>query len=255
MTDKKRGENVVALPGAGEISSMNSLQAAQRIDVLLQTAQAIGQMIHAQLMEALWVIRREHDDQPEFERFVQNHTQLEPAKAWAMAQTWDIARHNRDLRELAQHRPHAAMSLVADFAEYGVDLSDESDEDVVRLLSLSPRKRNRELRKLIDQASGAADPASTASAADPDTPAPPAIVAEVVSIEHSARAQIKSVCDRLYDIVKAAHLVRRDISPALAAQSSQAERERMLHASDQAIDHLEEINGQIFLATPQPELD
>ena len=118
--------------------------AAARICSLFDTALALSAAIEAQMMEALHEIRRATPDEETFRAVVAEMTPLRPADAARMVETWDVARRQRDLRELAQNRPREAMSLVRAFADAGA-----GDAEVTAVLALPPRKRNARIREMV----------------------------------------------------------------------------------------------------------
>ena len=134
--------------------SMTALEAAQRICTLYETAQALSQIIESQVMEALWVIKRHLPDEKEFDFFISSRTPLKPREARLMVQTWDAARKNRELRELAQNKPSEALRLVQGFLGAGledkIETLDDDDKVVASILSKPPRKRNAAIRELIE---------------------------------------------------------------------------------------------------------
>lgn len=81
------------------------LAAAARIRSLHETALALAASIEAQVMEALHEIRQAAPDEAAFRWVVAEMTPILPAEAVRMAATWDVARRQRSLRELAECRP------------------------------------------------------------------------------------------------------------------------------------------------------
>lgn len=128
--------------------------AAARICSLFDTALAVAASIEAQMMEALHEIRRACPDEETFRAVVAEMTPLRPAEAVRMVETWDVARRQRDLRELAQSRPREAMSLVRAFTDAGADDAEvvaftAADAEVAAVLALPPRKRNARIREMV----------------------------------------------------------------------------------------------------------
>ena len=150
--------NVV--PPDGGLPSATVLEELKRVRVIFDTARAVAQTLEAQLMESLWKIRKEiGGDQARFELLIRSNTKLDPQRAWLMAETWDKARRNRDLRQLASQQPSQALQLVSQFVEGGLaekleSLSDH-DHEVAGLFSLPPRKRNAKVRQMIAEAQAA----------------------------------------------------------------------------------------------------
>ena len=132
----------------------------RRVQAIFDTARAVSQALEAQLMESLWKIRREvGDNQNNFEILIGSNTGLDPKRAWLMAETWDVARRNRDLRALASQKPSEAIALVSQFIEGGLSDQleglDDDDREVAALIAKSPRKRTQAIRALIAQGKAA----------------------------------------------------------------------------------------------------
>lgn len=128
-----------------------ALQAAQRIRTWREVLHAMSATAEAQVMASCWAIRREHVDREAFDAFVARHLDgvLRGDQAWALADTWDAARRNRGIRDLASTRPDEAVALVTGYAEAVPDGGfDEDDRELVELLAAPPRKRRTRLREL-----------------------------------------------------------------------------------------------------------
>lgn len=138
----------------GPLESPTVLHELQRVRAIFDTARAVAQALEAQLMESLWTIRREiGDDQARFELLIGSHTDVDPRRAWLMAETWDNARRNRNLRTLASQQPSHALALVTQFIEAGLGerlqtLCDD-DREVAELVSKPPRKFMAAVRDLV----------------------------------------------------------------------------------------------------------
>ena len=144
---------------ARQVASPAVLDELRRVQAICNTMHAVAQVLEAQMMESLWKISKEVPERPAFERLVREHTNLQPERAWLMAQTWESARRNRDLRELALDRPSEALALVSEFVEAGLDdrlesLSDD-DREVAAIIAKPPRKRTAAIRELIAQGKAA----------------------------------------------------------------------------------------------------
>lgn len=140
-------------PGPGFVPSEAALDAAARVRALYETAVAFADQIEAQMMEALHFICGEVGNLA-FDAFVAQHTPLRPVEARRMVETWDVARKQRDLRELARNRPREAMSLVRTFVDAGADSAQidafgTDDKAVAEVLALPPRRRNARIRELV----------------------------------------------------------------------------------------------------------
>ena len=131
--------------------------AVETIRVCFSLARALWEPLQARVMEACWVIRNEHPDEDDFNAFVAGQLvgTIEPEKAWLAAETWDGARQNRGLRELAVDRPSDALDFVAEFVRVGQqeqlkDPEGETGARALEILSSPARKRNRMLGDLLD---------------------------------------------------------------------------------------------------------
>ena len=137
----------------------DDLAAAAEIRAWFLTLRTIGTAAETAVMRACWRIRQAHPDADDFGRFIFNELEgrLTPRKAWLHADTWEIARKNRKVHELAASQPDKALSFVRDFtdavaAEGAETLPlplDDDDKEVVALLTAAPKKRREELRKLV----------------------------------------------------------------------------------------------------------
>ena len=100
------------------------------------------------------MIRREYPEAAAFEAFVAEHTPVPPAEARLMADTWTAVRKNRNLRELAQHKPDEALTFVNGFIEAGLatqlETLDETDREFAAAMALPPRQRRAALRELVE---------------------------------------------------------------------------------------------------------
>ena len=140
------------------VASLDAVQAVQRIVALHGIARMVCTTIHGEVLEAAWVIRRAHPEREDFDRFVAAHgltDVMRPERAWLAAETWEAARRQRALRDLVASRPDEAIQFVAEFVAAGsttTRLADLDDDDrrVVELVSQPPRRRAREIRRLIE---------------------------------------------------------------------------------------------------------
>ena len=134
-----------------------AIQAVWRIRAWHDAMRTLSAIAEAQVMQACWVIRREHSDRGDFDAFcaAQGLAPIMGApQAWLMAETWDVARRQRPLRELAADRPTDAIAFVRGFVEAGheEDLRelDEDDQRVVEILAAPPRARRSKIRALLE---------------------------------------------------------------------------------------------------------
>ena len=214
-------------------------EAAARIRALHLTARTFAQLIEAQIMEALWVIRRELPVDAEFDAFIESQTPLERRRARLMVETWAVARRRRELRELAQQQPSEALALMKSAIDAGVHLADATDRQVTELLSRPPRQRNQAIRELIE----------SHQAKPPDRPPP---TPELIS-ERSAEplAVRERPSNRLDGLVEALQAIEGELAELLTTAEtvfeavepvSAATRERVLSLAALATDHIERIN-------------
>ena len=147
-----------AMPQVPEppVASLNAIQAAHRIIAWHGVAKAIFTMIHGEIMQAAWIIRREHPEREDFDRFVAAHgltDVMSPDRAWLAAETWEVARSQRSLLAVVTERPEEAMRFVWEFvsagAERGLQRLEQDDPRIVGVLALPPRKRNSEIQRLV----------------------------------------------------------------------------------------------------------
>ncbi len=243
----------LALPeGAGE--SMTALQAMQRIKAWHATIRQLMAVAEAQVMEALWVIRREHPGQARFAEFLASQdSPVAPDKAWLMAQTWDAARRNRGLRELTRAAPDQALELVREFIEAGNaeqlhDL-DEDDAQVAALLSAPPRARRTRLRELIKAGQAARegrnpDDIARIERLEAEREARQAAAGAdgVTDLDAHPRTRLRKAIAELREAEsRIAHLAD-DLESLLTTASANA-RAQVLATTDVAIGALERISG------------
>ena len=157
-----------AVPGAGIATAVaeqvasapppaTAAAAVQTIRTCRGLARVLWEAIEAKVLEACWVIRREHPDRPAFVAYVarQLDGEMDPERAWLAAETWDVARSNRRVRELAVDRPTDAMDFVAEFVREGREAELKApDSEIgrrsVEILTAPKKKRDRMLHDLLD---------------------------------------------------------------------------------------------------------
>jgi hypothetical protein len=212
-------------------------EAAGRIRALHMTARTFAQLIEAQIMESLWIIRRELPVDAEFYTFVESQTPIDRRRARLMVDTWSVARRRRELRELAQSRPSEALALMKSAIDAGVQLADATDKQVAELLSRPPRQRNRAIRELIESHE-AQEEESTVR--EPERP----IVGTVGRNEESRSSRLGELLEALQkiegelaDLLLTAEMVLGETRPIPGAG-----RERLLSLAAIATDHIERIN-------------
>lgn len=117
--------------------------------------QAIAEQYRLRIMETAWRLREACGSDEAFRAHCARLDWMPAerrAELPAMVATWAVARRARSLREAAEAQPSQAIRLVSESIEAGLDLEDETDEEVVELLSLGPAARRRRLRELIERA-------------------------------------------------------------------------------------------------------
>lgn len=135
---------------------LSAIQAVERIRAWHEAMRRLSSVAEAQVMASCWAIRRAMPDRERFQVFVGGHLDgiLEADRAWLMAETWDVARKQRSLHELAVDRPSDAIGFVREFVEAGreEDLRglDENDRKVAEILASPSRKRTAQIRVLLE---------------------------------------------------------------------------------------------------------
>lgn len=235
-----RSQAPVKRTQAGMAPTPTAHEAAARIRALHMTARIFAQLIEAQIMEALWVIRRELPVDADFHAFVESQTPIDRHRARLMVETWAVARRRRELRELAQRQPSEALSLVQSAIDAGVPLADATDRQVAELLSRPPRQRNRAIRELIDahQSKERSEAAASPRAADRNTD-----TVELSAPHHPSQRfsgfleALQAIESELADLLLTAEMVLGNGNPM-----PEAGRERLLSLAAVATDHIERIN-------------
>ncbi len=153
----------VVIADAGGVSSAPEVDweraaadvAAARIMVWRDVLQSIHATADAEVMACCAAIRREHPDREDFTRWCAGRLGgvLSPADAWRRAETWEVARHHRPIRELTLTQPRKAIALVAEFAQAAdgeqIDLPlDADDQQITDILASPPKVRRERLRAL-----------------------------------------------------------------------------------------------------------
>ena len=135
--------------------------------------QAVAGVAEAQVMAACWVIQRDAADRGAFDEAVRRIPGLPPDRAWAMAETWAVARRQRAVRTLALDAPAEAVRFVSELAS-AVDTGELTDDDreVAELLAAPPRQRRLQLVAMVRMRRGA-DQAPPEPSTEPDSPPEP----------------------------------------------------------------------------------
>lgn len=251
-----------ARPGAADAEPPSVAAALARIRAWHSALRAVARVAEAQIMAACWVIRRAAADRGDFERLVAGELAgvLAPDRAVAMAETWEVARRQRALRDLALADPGDAMAFVHDFAgAVGAErlrTLDEDDREVAALLAAPPRRRRAQLRALVRLRRGApAEPAASPAPADAG-PGPEAAEAAAAGGGGAADACGGEAADapapaaakpeRLVEALRALEGRLHGLADAVAASRPEpgwtpARRARLLRLTDLAVADLDRI--------------
>ena len=212
-----------------------AIQAVWRIRAWHDAMRTLSAIAEAQVMQACWAIRREHSDRPDFDAFCAAQglgTIMGAPQAWLMAETWDVARRQRPLRELAADRPTDAIEFVKGFVEAGreEDLRelDEDDRRVVEILAAPPRARRSKIRTLLESHQERLD---LESPEPPPPPPPPNVSGELEARVGELQAAVRTL-DRLAEAIP--ELLLRDAG-------NRARRERIPLYTDLGVGSLERI--------------
>ena len=221
-----------------------------RIHAWHEALRAIAGVAEAQIMAACWAIRRDIPDHETFKLAIERNLAgiLQPDRAWAMAETWDVARRQRSLRALAMDNPDGAIAFVRELAEEAgaehVRALDEDDREVAELLSAPPRKRREQLRAMVRMRRGAPpieEPADRRAArvppgwaaAHPATPEPSPSPLPLESSPDGVMAELQAIGSRLHGLANAVGETSDSWSPAY--------RDRLLRLTDMIMGDLERI--------------
>lgn len=110
-----------------------------------------------QMMEMLHRLRTKHlPHEPHFLTFIGEYVQvIEPQRALQMAGAWPAISANRPLRDLARRDPDGAINTFMALGQLREGDIAEDDVELLKLTSMSPRRRNQALRGLLADAQGA----------------------------------------------------------------------------------------------------
>lgn len=126
------------------------MAAVEEIKAIRALTIQMAQIAEAKIMERLWTIRKEFPDDRAFGDFAAEHIKIDAKTALRYVVTWDGARQNREIRELANAAPDKAMAFVQRLTDGGIGEVIPDDKEVARLLSMPTRKQHQALRELID---------------------------------------------------------------------------------------------------------
>lgn len=149
-------QEIAALVAQPPARDLTAIQAVEQIRAWHEALRSISAVAEVRVLEACWTIRRELPARDDFDRLVGDHLDgiLDPGRAWLMAETWEVSRHSRLLREEATREPDHAIAFVREFVESGhrerLLKLDEGDREVISILTDRPSKRRARIRALID---------------------------------------------------------------------------------------------------------
>ena len=218
-----------------------ALAAVAEIKALRNLVVQMAQVAEAQIMERLWRVRSEFDDERNYCRFVEFHLSIPQKQALAYVAAWEGARQNRRLRELAQSEPSQAMEFVQRLTDHGLDDVTEKDSEVARLLSLPPRKQIKVLRELLDAKEHANDGRLPDDVRRIDELETQLAVSGLPSTQDAPAARARALTDHLVEMHR--ELVARDGDIAVLSRGSQTTRDLAVMVADNLIGLLEQISA------------
>ena len=233
-----------------DIESLTALQAAQRVRAWHETLRTLSAIAEAQVMEAMWVIRREYPKRAAFVEFVAARVGIvAPRRAWLMAQTWDAARRNRNMRRLAETQPDEAIEFARGLVEAGQEERlanlDDDDREIAEALTGTPRQRRSRLRKLLDAERAAATgrhPVDVKRIEDLTAERDAALVAAEAGGERTASPA--SLTADLQKVERTVATLAEAAAEALRAGAvGESARERLLRTIDLMIGSLDRISA------------
>ena len=139
------------------MASQKARAAMQQIKALRGAATVFAQMMEAQVMEQLEVIRREFGEAHErdFLAYIKEELGWKADATQKRIAVWRAVRQNRAVRELAQQQPHEAFGVIGEMVQAEIAIEPE-DQEVARILTMPAARRRKEMRLLLDRASGKA---------------------------------------------------------------------------------------------------
>ena len=247
MTDQSPAALLALAEGAPPATAV---EAIGRIRIWHEALKTLAAVAEAQIMEACWTIRREFPDRPQFDAVIDTNLSgvLQPDRGWLMAETWGVARRQRDVRQLVSSQPDAAMRFVREFVDAGtaeqLELLDEDDQTMAELLSATPRQRRLRIRGLL-----AAERAAAAGRSPADIRRIEELeaAAGVTSMDDHPAARLR---ERLAQLAEAERVLREtaEATEGLGAAATERQRAQLLAYTDRIIDHAEAIASDIYAA-------
>ena len=228
---------------------MTAIEAARGLDAWATTRQQLVQVTDVQIMLHAAAIRREFPEREDFDAFCREHVlTVRSDQAWLAAQTWEVAQKNRNVRELARSSPSEAVSLVQDFVEAGLEHRvlnlDETDRELVEVLSGPRSKVRKRLRRMLDAENCAADGRSLEDvkrieALTEERDAARAALADADNVAELPTAAINEV---ITDLQRLEREAAADAERFAQLGASTAQRERALRTVDLIQGHMERIS-------------
>ena len=224
-----------------------ALNLAQEIRTLRTVTLQIAQTVEAQIMERLWRIRAEFGSEADFGAFTARQLDIPAEKALAYVTTWEGARKNRNLRELANSKPDQAMALIEGLAN-GLDEVGEQDTEVARLLGMPAKKQAAALRELLDARDAADSGRNPADVQRIDALETELAESKVTQIGDSPQVQARRLTEYLAEVQS--ELTRQGDGVLALGRASQSARNQAVRMADQIIGALEHISASA-LAGPE----
>ena len=245
------------VPYDDNLPSSTILEEIKRVSAICATAQAVMQTLEAQLMESFWKIRQElGGDQARFQMLIRTYTQFQSDRAWLMADTWEAARKNRQLRTLATREPSEALRLVSRFVDAGIteqlESLSEDEQQTARFLTLSPRKQAAQIREWKDDAKAAREGHNPGDlerirAAEAERDAAIEELDRERQLKLGGKSPVREALNALRDAEKRLAQAREALK-AVLDQASHETRDEMMYISDLAMTTIERLHAEIYEA-------
>ena len=255
MTGDPAGTRLGAVDVDGRMRSLmaadpprTALDAVSRIRIWRSVLQSLSGLAEAQIMEACWVVRREHPSRARCVAWLQERApELDADRCWSMALAWDAARRHRPLRDLAATRGGEAARLVRSLVDAGApaETDEELDDvgrEVVDIMSSPASRRTARLREMVEHYRASRDGRDWRAARDRAVAERDALAAELADRRARPAARLADAAAELEDEERELAALRRRIEESAAAAGG-ALRDRLILAADRAIGHLEAISA------------
>ncbi|MXW01593.1 MAG: hypothetical protein F4X59_17530 [Holophagales bacterium] len=226
-----------------------ALAAAARI----RAAWTVAQIMQAQVLEGMWEVQKAIPDESQFALFVERETPFTADQGHRMVKTWEVARSQRELRELAQSKPSEALGLITSAIDEGVDLADEDDATVAKIMALKPRKRHSAIRELVQQSKSGESSATRERIRTLEAERDAAVdklVSERKVAEHPGSRHQAFLRD-LEKMERTLANLAMDSAMALAESPPGGVTHRVLSLTDTAQQHIDMIAGMVVPRGPE----